>query len=125
MIYRAKFLFIMLSIIIFSIRTYAHSGGTDEYGGHTQTSTGMYHMHSRAYPGCSNTISVNRAPISHFIVGSDSWKIMYNSLPYSVNSFSSYQNISFRDKQIRIVSHYNYHPTHYSSRSFSVKYRRR
>jgi 5-methylcytosine-specific restriction endonuclease McrA len=37
---------ILVIFLIISTNTYSHSGGTDKYGGHTNHSTGSYHLHS-------------------------------------------------------------------------------
>ena len=38
---------IILAAPLLSLKANAHSGGTDQYGCHTQGSTGSYHCHGR------------------------------------------------------------------------------
>ena len=39
---------IALTLLLTTTSAYPHSGGTDKYGGHTNHSTGLYHLHSSA-----------------------------------------------------------------------------
>lgn len=46
-----KYLTILVFVFIFSFSSFAHSGRTDQYGGHYDRSTGEYHYHTGEYAG--------------------------------------------------------------------------
>lgn len=46
-----KYLTVFIFVFILSVSAFAHSGRTDQYGGHYDRSTGEYHYHTGEYAG--------------------------------------------------------------------------
>ena len=47
---------IILSTCLFSVSNYAHSGGTDVFGCHYDTTNGSYHCHNPKMPYLKNSV---------------------------------------------------------------------